>query len=199
MSGRVRLAPVSWLRALWSTESARMEEEARREVPIYRGVPGGQIWAQITTDGTRAWNDDGVTLTLDANHTFEPDGTHTNRVDRDQLAKGVEIRIDGELVGHLRQPTRSWLRSQLRSGRAITVERAVPGLFPPGCRFRLRGINRVSLECDDGPLISTTDTPKLFTTGDSAIEKVRAEPGIDPRLVLLHAAVTRGLARPLRI
>lgn len=98
----------------------------------------------------------------------------------ENLKEGIDLRIDGEVVARLVQPTRGLLRSR----RIIRLDPVGSGSLPDGAFFRLRNWATVTLESPEGCLIRT---PRLIPFGLSGI--VRVADGVSADTVLVYTLI----------
>lgn len=157
-------------------------EAQKREHKVFAWHSEGPFRVRCHDDGVTAVSSDGLTVELSAN-------TVIQQPDREVLRSGIEVRTDGELVGHLTQVDRGFTRNS----RALNLVGIEPGRFPEGARFRLRGIWAVSLDDNSGRLVRSWAPVGLL-----APEWVKSAPSVTPEMMTILAAVRIGLLEVLR-
>ncbi len=153
----------------------------QREHRLFSSHEHGPITVRCHEDGVTATTANGLTVELSTN-------TVLDGADRELFESGVEITVDGELVGHLTQSEHGFMRS----ARGLNLVGVEPGRYPEGALFRLRGIGAVALEDRSGRLVRYLEP--LGPIGGT----VRAKPGVTPEMMAILAAVRVGLYQVLQ-
>lgn len=158
--------------------------EQHKSLSFYPDADNGPYTTASEQDRLTVSGRDGSQLTIDAYTFVDP------RVDKEQLAQGVGIWLDGVLIGHLVQSS----RGISRKSRAMHIRPAQDSdVLPEGHYFRLRGNLAVCLESPSGTVLRERTGRSLRTI------KLGTNKTSNPALIALHVAVRSGFNEPLRL
>lgn len=153
-----------------------VESYARREMTVYRRAPGGPVAITRAAGSTVAVGADGRTIEVLADPFLAGDRL------RDRLAAGVEVALDGEVVGVLRQSGHGVRRRERTIDFTST---AGDGQLPRSARFVARGVTGTLAMEVDGDVVIRVRVPAVLWLNRA----LRHRSGVRPEWVVLFAAV----------